>query len=225
MQAEFDTLRRTDVFAEVPDEHLTALVQRAQHRIYDPDTVIFRAGDPGDALYVITSGEVRLVVTTPTRQDITLATLGEGDTYGELSLLDNAPRSATAKATEDTRCLMLSRKDFLEVIEDEPLVARAVMRSLALVIRRMNERLADGTLDVHRRVGKSLLHLAGRYGRKVDGTIMFDRPITDDMVASMAGLYPTDVERVMRDLQYHDIVRVEGEVMIIQRPDALRAHL
>jgi CRP/FNR family transcriptional regulator, cyclic AMP receptor protein len=225
MQAEFDALRRTDIFAGVPDEHLETLANRAQHRIHDLDAIIFRAGDPGDALYVITEGEVRLSVHTATHRDITLANLGPGDTFGELSLLDSAPRSATAKATAPTRCLVLKRQDFLEIVEAEPAVARAVMRSLALVIRRMNERLAETTLDVHRRVSKALLALAEKYGRREGATIVFDRPISDDMLASEAGLYPMEVARVIRDLQYDDIVRIVGDILIIQRPDELRAHL
>ena len=111
MSADVDALRQTDIFAGVADEHLAALANRVQHRVYEPEATIFAENDPGDAVFVIASGGVRLSKDTATNRKITLALLGEGDTFGELALFDSAPRSATAVAVEHTVCLYLTRPD------------------------------------------------------------------------------------------------------------------
>jgi len=223
MQSDLDALRRTSIFADLPEEHLATLAMRVQHRVYDTGAEIFKEGDPGDALFVIQSGEVKLGELSATRQEIILATVGEGDMFGDLALLDGVPRSATAVAKEPTRCLVVRRDDFLGVIETQPTAIRAILRSLAGTIRRMNKKLADvAMLDLHGRMAKAFLELIDRHGqRQEDGAIALDRPITTEELAGLTGLYPVEVERLLRDYQYDDFIRMQGGRIVFPRPELL----
>jgi CRP/FNR family transcriptional regulator, cyclic AMP receptor protein len=224
MQSDIDTLRRTEFFAGLPDEHLATLAGRAQHRAYESAATIFREGDPGDSLFIVESGEIKLTVLSPTRQEIILASLGPGDMFGELALFDRVPRTATATAMDPSTCLVLRRDDFLAVVETEPSAIRAILRSLAGIIGKMNIRLADvAMLDVHGRMSKALFDLVDRHGRRLEsGGIAIDRPVSSDELAGMTGLYPVEVEHLMRDYQYEDLIRLADGRIVIPHPEKLR---
>lgn len=226
MSSELELLKHTDIFHEVPEEHLATLAGRAIKRTFDPDQVIFNEGDPGTSAMVVEYGEVKLTIQSPAKQVITLAHKSEGDMFGELSLFDGVPRSAAAMATTDTRCLVLRREDFLDVIETEPVVALSVLGSLARIIRRMNVMMADITTHPHLRIAKTLIDLAEHNGhQQPDGTTKIDRPVTDADLASRTGLYKAEVGPLLANLQLRDVIRRDGEDMIIVRLDELRKSL
>src|ERR1700675_1206570 len=93
--------------------------------------VIFHAGDPGEALFVILSGEVKIALPAETGDEAILATLRAGDVFGELALLDGSPRSASATALVPTETVVLPRDRFRELIATEPAVRDALLSSLA----------------------------------------------------------------------------------------------
>jgi len=226
MQSDLDALQRTLFFKDLPAEHLARLAMHVQHRHYETGHTVFKAGDPGNALFLITTGEVKITVKSPTNRDITLALLGPDDAFGEMSILDDSRRSATATATAPTDLLVVYRDDFLGVIEKEPAAVRGFLMALARIIRSMNEKLADiAMLDVHGRMAKALLGLVERHGAQVDDETKIDRKVTIDDLAGLVGMYPVQVERLMRDYQYENILKHENEYITIQRMDALKQAL
>jgi CRP-like cAMP-binding protein len=185
--------------------------------------VLFRQGDPGTSLYVVTSGEVRIGLEALPEEDIIPALVGPGETLGELALLDGLPRSATATMSMDTELLMLSREDFLTLIDSGPKVVRAVLKALAAMIRRSDERLAEVLMSVHTRMARRLLELAELHGVPHPFGILIDREVTDTELAGLTGLHRIHVERLMADYQYEDIIRMEAGRIIIHRRDKLEA--
>jgi len=130
---------------------------------------LFHEGDSGDKLYIVTGGKVKLGRSSSDGRENLLAILGPGQMFGELSLFDPGPRSATVTAVTDTTFLSLSHEDLLRWLEGRPAVARGLLLQLASRLRKANDVAADLVFsDVPGRVAKALLDLADRFGRTAD---------------------------------------------------------
>ena len=136
MPAHADLLRDVPLFQLLDDDERTALAAVLDEAQFAAGQCVFNMGDPGDAVYLIHSGEVELFVTDDTGQRITLATAQPGDLFGELSLLDGGPRSATAVATQPTETLVLDRDDLRLFLSRRP---DAGLDMLAVMGRRLRE--------------------------------------------------------------------------------------
>lgn len=127
-------LAATPLFAGVPAEGLEGIARRTVEVTFERGQVIARQGDVGSGLFVVASGSVQVV-----RDGETLATLGPGEFFGELSVLDGRPRTAQVLAAEPTTCLGLATWEFEAVVREQPEVALAVMRGLAGRLRELTE--------------------------------------------------------------------------------------
>jgi len=124
-------LKKTNLFADVALEDLQALSKVMEPLTFSPGVVVFNLGDRGDAMYIIQSGRIRIFIFDNEGQELTLMHYGENEVFGEFSLLDDKPRSASAAAAEMLTVFMLRRDDFLNFLSNRPLVSIAMMRSLA----------------------------------------------------------------------------------------------
>jgi CRP/FNR family cyclic AMP-dependent transcriptional regulator len=224
MQSDLEALKSTPMFSPLAVRSLAPLALRLKHRHLEPGEVLFRQGDPGKALFIIRNGELKLTVSTASGQDITLAILGPGDAFGELALLDDMPRSATATTSAASDILTLSREDFRDAIENEPVTLLALLDGLANIIRNMNQRLADvAMLNAYGRVAKVLLELCDSHGKvQENGSIVIERDVDFAEIAGLAGMYPVHVEQILRDHQYVRVLSIrEDGRYIIHRRDIL----
>jgi CRP/FNR family cyclic AMP-dependent transcriptional regulator len=222
MQPEIEALRGAAIFLTLPDEHLAQLAVLSQRRRFQAGARIFRAGDPGTTLFVISSGRVSIEKVSETGKDVVLAELGPGDAFGDLALLDGEPRSATARAVEDTECVTLLREDFLSLVETNPTALRDVLHSLADTIRRMNERLVEiGSHSYAERLGRELKRLARESGVQTPEGILIDRPLSATYLAGLVGIWQGEVESLLAALQYEGIILFVGDRITITRPEQL----
>jgi CRP/FNR family cyclic AMP-dependent transcriptional regulator len=129
------------IFARLRDDQLSRLALRTTARAFAPGTVIVREGDTSMSLYVILSGSVRVDRSRPEGGTVRVAELGVRDAFGEMGLIDDAPRSATVTAETETTCALLAKWDFQNEIREDPEIAVALLPVLTQRIRAMNERL------------------------------------------------------------------------------------
>lgn len=224
MQADIDSIKRSRLFQDLPETSIAQLAMRVSRRHVPAGQRLFRAGDTGSAFFVIQDGDVTISMPSPTGQEITLALLGPGDSFGELALLDEEPRSATATVTRDAQLLTLQRDDFLDVIQHEPAALTAFLSNLAGVVRNMNQRLADvATLNAQHRLARVFNDLLERDGRAVEDGILIDRPLSSADLGGLAGLHPVQVERLLRDLEYDSVVGRRDDLWVVFRPEVLQA--
>jgi CRP-like cAMP-binding protein len=234
MPSELELLKHADLFHEVPEEQLAPLVEHAVWRNFDPNEVIFRKDDEGSAAYVVESGEVQIVDTSHTRGRITLTLKSEGQMFGEMALYDGQPRSADAVSTATTRCLVVKRDDFLSAIEADPALARQVISQLSKTIRLMNDMVKWIPLHPHVRVAAAVRMRMERYGQRMSddecavhhvptehGPILIDRRVSDAEIATDAQAEVELVGPLLANLQYRDIIRRDGPVIIVVRPEEL----
>ena len=221
-----DAFASAPLFAELPRDRLETLAAGARVHQLEVGDKLFVAGDPGTTVYVIQDGEVEVQILGPRRRQLILAIAGPGTSVGELSLLDEGPRSATVVATKPTEALSISRDDLIRLLREDSEYMAAVLRLLASMIRSTNERLAElAVLEPPARVAKALLELADRDGVPVHGGTLIDRDVTHSELAALTALHIPEVERVLRDQQLADIIEKEGHRITILRRDALERSL
>jgi len=151
-------------FAGMLGEELQALEHAGQARAFEAGATIFSAGDPGDGLFLIESGRVLISAVVGHNEPRPLAVIGPGDFFGEMSLLDDAPRSATARAEVATNAFYLSREEFLQLLDRRPRLALNLVREFSNRMRALNQKYVDEIIQAER------LAIVGRFA----GTIVHD---------------------------------------------------
>jgi CRP/FNR family cyclic AMP-dependent transcriptional regulator len=220
---EVDLLERVPLLAALTDSDRQALARSASRRRYRRGDIIFQKDDPGHSLFIVARGSVRIYVPSTQGADLTLAVLGPGHFFGDLSLLDGRPRSASAAALGDTNVVILERSDFVAVIRTRP---AAVMSVLAVVVRRLrdtDEMASDlAFLDVGGRLAKKLLELAATNGVKRQDGVLLDMPITQEELADMIGVTRESVNRNLSLFRRIGLVAKEGRRFVLRDPAGLR---
>jgi CRP-like cAMP-binding protein len=185
--------------------------------------VLFHEGDPGDSLFIVASGAVKVVVPSEEGDEAILATLRRGDFLGELALLDGAPRSASAIALEATETMALPRDRFKALVASEPVIRDALLSSLAGELRRLTAHVAElHFLDLTGRLAARLARLAEEHGtREADGSIRLDAPLTQSDLAAMIGATRQSVNKLLGEFVEEGLLRLDRDAIVIPDLEAL----
>jgi CRP-like cAMP-binding protein len=225
MQAEFavEALGRCRLFEGMGPDELRAMARTLRARRFRRGEVLFHEGDPGDALFVVASGAVKVVVPSEDGEEAILATLRRGDFLGELALLDGAPRSASAVALEATEALALPRDQFLALVATDPAIRDALMASLAGELRRLTTHVAElHFLDLTGRLAARLARLAEEHGDHLpDGSVRLDAPLTQSDLAAMIGATRQSVNKLLGEFEADGLLKMERDVIVVPDVDRL----
>ena len=214
-------LRSCALFWDLDDTELSAIADQLRTRRFKRNEVIYHAGDPGDSLFVIESGSVKIVLTSPEGDEAIVSKLGPGDYFGELSLLDGAERAATAIALEPTELGALGCEPFLELVDTRPGLRTALLSGLAQKLRRLTRHVEElHFLDLNGRLAMRLVELARQAGGPGPGAVL-DWHYTQTDLASMIGGSRQSVSRLLSDLADEGLVRTGGDTNVIPVVDAL----
>jgi CRP-like cAMP-binding protein len=218
-----ELLASIPLFASVEPRMLLALQARMQRRTFDRGETIFFKGDDGDTLYVILSGEVKIVLASPEGQESILIVFGDGDFFGEMALFDSKPRSADAVAVSPTTTLTLHRREFEQFVRENPEVAFPIFRALTARLRRTTHRLEDVMfLDLATRVAKKLLQLAAKHGVETARGVRIDLPLSQQELAEMVGATRPRVNEQLRRLAHDGLIEVDRQTITLVRPRDLK---
>jgi CRP-like cAMP-binding protein len=220
-----ESLARITFFAGLDSAALERIASGTRTRRFRRGEIIFHAGDPGDALFLIVSGQVKISLPSETGDEAILATLRAGDAFGELALLDGAPRSATASALVVTEAVVLPRDRFRELIATEPAVRDALLASLATELRRLTMHVEElHFLDITGRLAAQLVRLAGEAGPAgPDGSIRLVSTLTQAELASMVGCTRQSVNKLLGQFVDDGLVRLDREGISIADLPGLQA--
>lgn len=178
-------------FAGLGEGALQAVARLCVTRSLAAREVLFHKNDPADALFAVRRGGIRIVTGTAEGRQLTLNLLGPGDVFGEVALLDGCPRTAEAVATEPTELFVIRRRDFLDLLTQQPSIALAIIELLCKRVRWMSARMEETNfLPVPARLGRRLTALADDYGEEIQ--------VTQEELAVFAN---TSRETVNRQLQ------------------------
>ena len=213
-------------FAGLDEAALGRVAAGMRSRRFRRGEVIFHLGDPGDALFVIVSGEVKISLPSETGDEAILATLGPGAVFGELALLDGAPRSASATAISAAETVVLPRDRFRELIATEPGVRDALLASIAGELRRLTTHVEElHFLDITGRLAARLVRLSQESGVVVaaDGSIRLRHNLTQGDLAAMVGCTRQSVNKLLGQFADDGSIRLEREGIVIIDLDGLVA--
>ncbi len=190
-----DFLATVPLFRSLVPAEVTAFSQMAREKSYPKGSVILFEDDPGDSLFVVRAGRVKVVLVAEDGREVILGILGVGEHFGELSLIDDQPRSAHVVAMEDSTLLVLRREDFRRRVEQNPAVAWALLLELSRRLRRADEKIgALVLLDVPGRIARMILDAAAE-----GGSDAIDKPLTHQTIANVIGASRETVSRAMRE--------------------------
>ncbi len=210
--------KQVSIFSDLPEEDVRTLTSVAKRRTFRSGEVIFHREDPGQVLYMIKEGKVKICIISPDGQEISLAVLGKGEYFGEFALLDGLPRSSDAVALEKVECYTLQRSDFQNAILKNPKIAILVLEALTKRLRNTDQMIEDLIfLDVYGRVAKKLLELADTHGVKVDDGIRIDVRLTQQELASMVGASRESVNKVLGYFTDKDFISTDKHRITLHR--------
>lgn len=209
------------LFEGMSPKQLDWVAQRAHRRIFSAGTNVLTIEQPGEAVYVILYGTVKIHIDHGDGRDVILAILGAGDLLGEMSLIDSVGRSANALTLEKSLMLWMDKRTFNYLVDEEPPVARNLVKILSARVRLSDQLiLALATLDVNGRVARQLLAFAERYGReKGQGEVEIPISLTQGDIADLVGASRKRVNQVMTLFRQQNLIALtpKGRIQILDR--------
>ncbi|HSM91429.1 MAG TPA: Crp/Fnr family transcriptional regulator [Anaeromyxobacteraceae bacterium] len=214
-----ELLRNVSIFNHLDAATAADLERLGELREYPAGAVIVGQDDPGDALFVLARGKVKVVLFGKQGREIILTMFkSPGDFFGEMSLLDDEPRSATVVAVEPSALYVLSRAAFRAHVEAQPATALRVLQELSRRLRQADRVIGNlALLDVWGRVAGKLRELARADGVEAeDGVLIRDRP-TQSEIAAMVGTSRETVSRAISEFTRRGFIQTSGKKMLLRR--------
>ncbi len=211
-------LKRAPLFADFPAAELSGLSKHLTRRTFRRGTMIFHKDQAGDTLYIIESGRVRIFLAAEGGEELTPRELEAGEVFGELALLDGAPRSASVEAIEDTVTYTLNRTEFQRYLAEAPQLSLALIKLLSSRLRELTDYAESlAFLNLEARLARELLQLAERHGVATNG-LEIDRELTQTQLASMIGATRERVNRALKTFRSQRLIEFRGKkIAIIDR--------
>jgi len=214
-----NALRSVPLFTELRDEDMERISQVARDRPYRKNSVIVFEEDPGDALYVVKKGQVKVVLVGEDGREVILSTLKQDEFFGEMALIDDEPRSATVIAMEDSTLLVVRRQDFQNLLDDCPRIAVGLLRALTKRLRQADQQIGGLVLlDVPGRIARLLLEKADEH----DG-VHVKQKLTHHMIAQMIGSSRETVSRSIRSLVERGLITTSRAGIAVADRKAMEA--
>ena len=220
-QLAISSLRDSCLFEGADERALQDVARQLRRRRFRRNETIFHQGDPGDAVHVVSAGAVKIVLPSLEGEEAIIATLRSGDFFGELALLDGAPRSATAVALETSETWTLPRAAFLELIDRDKALRESLLAGLAVELRRITGHVEDlHFLDLAGRLASRLARLA-READPESNEVRLDWPYTQSDLASMIGGTRQSVNKLLSGLVDRGLVIIAKDTLLIPDVEAL----
>ncbi|HVY64369.1 MAG TPA: Crp/Fnr family transcriptional regulator [Gammaproteobacteria bacterium] len=215
MSTTSEFLATVPLFKGLDPAELARFAELLREKSYPKGSVILFEDDPGDALFIVRTGRVKVVLVAEDGREVILGLLGVGEHFGELSLIDDQPRSAHVIAMEESTLLVLRRDDFRRRVEANPSVAWSLLTELSRRLRRADGKIGSLVLlDVPGRIARMLLDAAAE-----GGSDLIEKPLTHQTIAHLIGASRETVSRAMRS--FHDsgwIATDRRRIRIADRP-------
>ena len=218
-----EALRRSPLFQGILPEELERLALGMAQRRYRRNEVIFHEGDPGESLHVVVEGRVKITRESMEGDEAIVATLGSGDTFGELVLLDGAVRSATATAIEPTETLTMTRSAFSALVDGSDPFRWQLLGGIAHRLRRLTDQLAEvHFLDLTGRLALQLTRLAEEAAPGHETDIALRPTLTQSDLAAMVGGTRQRVNQILGDFIDEGLVAHDGGRLVVRDLERLR---
>jgi CRP/FNR family transcriptional regulator, cyclic AMP receptor protein len=206
LQHRAGVLARTELFREIDEATRRRIAEHVAERVVEPGQCVFVQDEPGDRMYVLAEGVVKLFVGSRNGGIVELVRHRPPAIFGEVALLDGGPRTASAEAVERSTLLVMTRAELLHLLKAEDQVAEALLSTLGAMVRRTTRQVSDlAFLDLQGRVARQLLALAA----DGDGTPRTRRVTQAELATMVSGARQT-VNQALRSLESRGYIRADG---------------
>jgi CRP/FNR family transcriptional regulator, cyclic AMP receptor protein len=218
--------KKIPLFSSLKDDELEAIARVTVLKNCPKDTMLLIAEEEGDSLFIIRDGKVKVTSFSESGKEVIFSILSDGDFFGDMSLLDGKPRSASVVTIEESSVYILRRADFHDIIEKHPGIALKLLTELTSRLRKADTRIESlALLNVSGRVAGILLQLADESGKKSpEGIVIHSRPTHQDL-ANMVGTTRETVTRILKQMESRNYIVLSGKKVIILDPDRLKREL
>jgi CRP-like cAMP-binding protein len=211
-----EVVRRAPLFTALDDAASATLRASMSGIKISKGQILFKEGDAGDRLFVVVEGKLKLGTSSGDGRENLLSILGPGDMFGELSLFDPGPRTATATAVVDSRLLTLANDQVIGWVTAHPEVSLQLLGRLAQRLRKANDVLSDLVFaDVPGRVAKAIIQLGERFGTKKDDGLHVNHELTQEELAQLVGASRETVNKALADFASRGWVKLEPRAVIV----------
>jgi len=219
MKMKRNHLQSIPLFSELTNEEIDLILDNAREQRYPRGSIVFYEGDPGDFLMVVISGKVKVVLLGEGGQEIILAMLGPGNFFGEMAILESAPRSATVMTIEPSEFLCLDQQSFSALLQRHPPISIKILKHLSERLRQADEQIRSlAMFDIYGRIAQCLLRLGQTQGKRLEEKLVItDRPSFQEL-SHMIGCSRETVSRAMKVLQEDGYLTVTRKDITIKRP-------
>ncbi|MBP3089401.1 Crp/Fnr family transcriptional regulator [Corynebacterium sp. sy017] len=222
MEGTHDILARAGIFHEVDPAAVDSLISELETVRFSRGTTIFEEHEPGNRLYIITSGKVKLARHSTDGRENLLAIMGPSDMFGELSIFDPGPRTSSAVCITEVYAATMDSETLYKWIDAHPEISKQLLRVLARRLRRTNTSLGDLIFtDVPGRVAKTLLQLANRFGTPEGSALRVNHDLTQQEIAQLVGASRETVNKALATFAQRQWIRLDGKSVLIVNPEHL----
>jgi len=205
-------LDRVHLFSELAPADTRVLTEHCTTRTYPGNTILITEGDETDSLYVIAEGQVKAYASDEHGKEVILSMMGPGEYFGELALVDDAPRSASIMTLTSCKLMIITKRDFQSCLAEHPEMSYSLIRALTRQVRHLTERVKSlALMDVYGRVARTLLQLA----EEKDGKLVIEQRLTHQDIANMVGASREMVSRIFKDLTSGGYLTVKNKTITI----------
>jgi len=210
-----EILSRAGIFQGVESAAVNTLIEQLDSTTFPRGTTIFDEGEPGDRLFIITSGKVKLARHAPDGRENLLTIMGPSDMFGELSIFDPGPRTSAAVCVTEVTAATMDSQMLHDWIQAHPEISEQLLRVLARRLRRTNNALADLIFTAApARVAKALLQLANRFGVQEGGALRVHHDLTQEEIAQLVGASRETVNKALAEFAHRGWIRLEGKSVL-----------
>ncbi|MBI4569316.1 MAG: Crp/Fnr family transcriptional regulator [Planctomycetes bacterium] len=209
-------LREVPIFRELPPESLANVARILRRERYAKGRYLFREHEQGDTLYIVSSGLVRIEQASPSGRVKTLALFQPGSVFGEMAVLDQDTRSASAIAAEEAEIFVIGKQDFQEMLRQNPQMTMNILRVLCDRLRAANAQIQDLTFkSLPGRISSTIAKLAEKFGVAVADGVMINVRLTQQELADLVGTNRESVSKAISAYRKEGSVRVEDQKIVV----------
>ena len=207
-------LENVPIFAQLDASDLEDISRLAVTRAFPKNAVIVTEGDLGNSMYIIAKGRVKVFLTSEEGKEVILNTLGPDESFGELALLDEEPRSASVMTLEPSSLVIISRPSFERCLADKPKIAVGLIRALVQRVRALTENVRDLALsEVYGRV----VSLFGKLAEDEDGKQVIRQRLTHQEIANMVGASREMISKILKDLAVGGYITIDSKIITLNK--------
>lgn len=221
-----DILQQIPLFSSLNKSELEAIDRVSITKVFPKEKIILLEDEDGDTLFIIKNGKVKVTTFSESGKEVIFSILNAGDFFGEMSLLDGKPRSATVVSMEDAQIQLIRRAEFYRLLEDHPHIALRLLEELASRLRKADERIESlAILDVTGRIAGILLQLAGDRGIINNREVLIKSRPTHQELANMVGTTRETVTRILKQLEDKNYIMMAGKDITILNVEQFKREL